>query len=181
MKLVVRRGDVVEQVAVRVTGPDSYEVTVGERSYRVAAADVGDGVASLLLDGRQHEVAVHGGPDRAAAGQGATGARYRVAWTGSLPAVEVEVLDPLTHLAETSRAGSGARTAARVTAYMPGRVVAVLAAEGDRVAAGQGVVVLEAMKMENEIAAESAGILRRLFVEKGQAVEGGDPLFEIGE
>jgi biotin carboxyl carrier protein len=62
---------------------------------------------------------------------------------------------------------------------MPGRVVAVLAEEGARVEAGQGVVVLEAMKMENEIRAERAGTLARLHVRPGQAVEGGDPLFEV--
>jgi biotin carboxyl carrier protein len=62
---------------------------------------------------------------------------------------------------------------------MPGRVVAVLAAEGEAVEAGQGVVVLEAMKMENEIRAEHAGTVGRLFVQPGQAVEGGDPLFEL--
>ena len=63
---------------------------------------------------------------------------------------------------------------------MPGRVVAVLVEAGAPVDAGQGVVVLEAMKMENEIQAESAGVVSRILVEPGQAVEGGDPLFEIG-
>jgi biotin carboxyl carrier protein len=62
---------------------------------------------------------------------------------------------------------------------MPGRVVALLAEEGSSVEQGQGILVLEAMKMENEIAAERDGTLKKLFVELGQPVEGGDPLFEI--
>ena len=62
---------------------------------------------------------------------------------------------------------------------MPGRVVALLVAQGDQVEPGQGVLVLEAMKMENEIAAEAAGVVSQFFVEEGQAVEGGDPLFEV--
>ena len=62
---------------------------------------------------------------------------------------------------------------------MPGRVVAVLAAEGDAVRAGQGVVVLEAMKMQNEIQAEHDGTIKRICVAAGQAVEGGDLLFEL--
>jgi pyruvate carboxylase subunit B len=62
---------------------------------------------------------------------------------------------------------------------MPGRVVAVLAEAGQEVKAGQGIVVLEAMKMQNEILAEHDGILKALFVQPGQAVEGGDPLFEM--
>ena len=67
-----------------------------------------------------------------------------------------------------------------MSAQMPGRVVAVLVEEGEAVAAGQGLVVLEAMKMENEIQAEAAGVVTKILVEAGQAVEGGDPLFEVG-
>ena len=62
---------------------------------------------------------------------------------------------------------------------MPGRVVAVLVGEGEPVRAGQGVVVLEAMKMQNEIQAEHDGVVKRVCVEPGQAVEGGDLLFEL--
>jgi biotin carboxyl carrier protein len=62
---------------------------------------------------------------------------------------------------------------------MPGRVAAVLVEAGAQVAAGTGIVVLEAMKMQNEIQAERAGVVRQIFVEPGQAVDGGDPLFEL--
>jgi biotin carboxyl carrier protein len=58
-------------------------------------------------------------------------------------------------------------------------VVAILAAEGVHLEAGTGVVVLEAMKMENEIQIEHAGVVKRLAVEVGQAVEAGDLLFEL--
>jgi pyruvate carboxylase subunit B len=63
---------------------------------------------------------------------------------------------------------------------MPGRVVAVLVEEGAAVTAGQGVVVLEAMKMENEIRAEADGTVAKIFVQPGQAVDTGNPLFELG-
>ncbi|MCH9648528.1 MAG: biotin/lipoyl-binding protein [Deltaproteobacteria bacterium] len=62
---------------------------------------------------------------------------------------------------------------------MPGRVVTLLVSEGDQVEEGQGILVLEAMKMENEIPAESSGVVSRLLVECGQAVDNGDPLFEV--
>ena len=103
--------------------------------------------------------------------------RYRV--SSRHGAAEVEVDSPLAHFARQATAGSGARGKARVTAMMPGRVVALLAAEGAEVTAGQGIVVLEAMKMENEILADRDGVVRRLFVTEGQSVEGGEPLFEI--
>ena len=66
-----------------------------------------------------------------------------------------------------------------VNAYMPGRVVTLLAQEGETVKAGQGILVLEAMKMENEIKSETAGVLAEIFVAAGEAVEGGDPLFRV--
>ncbi len=166
MELIVRRGEREERVRLR-RGDAGYEVTLGGRTFTVDAAGVVDDVYSLRFDGAQHEVSVH----RLEEG------RYQVAWRGG--AAEVEVADPLTVLARSTHAGAAAKGARRVAAYMPGRVVAVLAREGEVVAAGQGVVVLEAMKMENEILADRAGAVRAIFVEAGQAVEGGDPLFEI--
>ncbi|MFO0618122.1 MAG: biotin/lipoyl-containing protein [Polyangiaceae bacterium] len=66
-----------------------------------------------------------------------------------------------------------------VKSPMPGRVVRVLVAEGDEVHAGQPVVVVEAMKMENELAATTAGKVAKILVAQGATVEGGAPLVEI--
>ncbi len=63
-----------------------------------------------------------------------------------------------------------------VRAPMPGRVVRVLAAEGDEVAEQQGVVVLEAMKMQNEMRSPKAGRIRRVAVQVGDTVAAGDLL-----
>ncbi len=58
-------------------------------------------------------------------------------------------------------------------------MVALLAVEGQEVAAGQGSLVLEAMKMENEIRVEHDGRIGKIFVQPGQPVEMGNPLFEL--
>jgi len=180
MKLIVKSGGREETVEVH-RGRDGYRVAVGGVVYEVDAADLGNGQRSLVIDGAQHEVAVHPLPARPGTGGPGHGldGHYRVSRGATRPASEVEVLDPLTHLARQTHAAAAGGGRRQVTALMPGRVVAILAAEGDTVAAGQGVLVLEAMKMENEIAAESAGVLRKLLVQSGQAVEGGEPLFEI--
>lgn len=169
MELIVRQGDREETVRIE---PDvgRYRVKVGDSTHTVEAVHLNEGSAlwSLIVDGAQHEVAVHA--ER----------RERYAVATRRASYTVEVTDPLTHLAREAHgaaAGGGAQT---VTAYMPGRVVAMLVSEGDEVEPGQGVVVLEAMKMENEIAAEHGGVVTKVHVEPGQAVEGGDPLFEIG-
>jgi pyruvate carboxylase subunit B len=62
---------------------------------------------------------------------------------------------------------------------MPGLVVRVAVQPGDRVQLGQGVVVIEAMKMENELKAPSAGIVRAVLVSPGSAVEKGAVLVEL--
>ena len=166
MDLIVRLGDLEERVTVERAG-DGYLVAIGERRYEIDAATTAGSQRSLLLGGDQYEVAV------VPQGQGV----YSV--ESATGAVRVEVLDPLAHLARTSRGSSSGRKSETVDAYMPGRVVAVLVEEGARVRAGEGIVVLEAMKMENEIQAEHDGVVRRVLVEPGQAVEGGDALFEL--
>lgn len=166
MEVIVRAGEREERVRLRrITG--GWEVTVGERTWQVDHAMPGPGIHSLLVDGLHHEVTARPVDD----------ASWAVTTAGATTVVEVT--DPLTHLARQGRGGAGARRARKVTAYMPGRVVAVLVEEGAEVAEGQGVVVLEAMKMQNEIQAESAGVVQKVFVTPGQAVEGGDPLFEM--
>ncbi len=162
MELIVRQGERQESVHLERDG-EAYLVRIGDQEYRVDLAHVGDRQRSFVIDGQQRELSVSRQGD----------GRYRVG------GAEIEVLDPLAHLARDSHgegAGGGTR---QVTAYMPGRVASILVAEGEEVTAGQGVIVLEAMKMENEIAAEASGTVSRIFVEEGQAVEGGDPLFEL--
>jgi biotin carboxyl carrier protein len=163
--LIVRHGEREEKARVRrVDG--GFEVTVGDRVYQVDAASPRPGLHSLRIDGAQHEVAVR----RQGEGYWASTSQG----SGS-----VEVTDPLTYLAAQARGGKGGRGRQRVTAYMPGRVVTLLAEEGQTVTAGQGVLVLEAMKMENEIRAEHDGTVTRIYVQPGQAVEMGNPLFDL--
>jgi acetyl/propionyl-CoA carboxylase alpha subunit len=68
---------------------------------------------------------------------------------------------------------------APVVAPMPGLIVRVNVAPGDSVQAGQGLVVMEAMKMENELRSSSAGTVRAVCVSPGQAVEKGALLVEL--
>jgi biotin carboxyl carrier protein len=179
MKLVVRSGEREEQVEVVRRG-HGFAVTVGDVVHEVDAAALGDGLSSLRIDGAQHAVAVY--PVRGGgAGAGAAGhdGLYRVSLSAVLPPQEVEVLDPLTHLARKSRGGDAAGGRQQVRAMMPGLVKEVLVEEGAEVTVGQGVVVLEAMKMENEIVAEAAGVVSKIFVAAGEHVDGGEPLFEV--
>ena len=66
-----------------------------------------------------------------------------------------------------------------VAAMMPGAILRVLVAEGDEVQAGDVVVILEAMKMENEIHAHKSGVVKKVYVSPGDGVENDQPLIEI--
>ena len=68
-----------------------------------------------------------------------------------------------------------------VTSPMPGRVVKNLVATGDTVLKGQGVVVVEAMKMENELKAPFDGVIIKTFADSGDLVDAGAPLVELGQ
>jgi glutaconyl-CoA/methylmalonyl-CoA decarboxylase subunit gamma len=66
-----------------------------------------------------------------------------------------------------------------VAAPMPGKIVNVLVQSGDEVAAGQVLVILEAMKMENELTATNDGVVKDVLVQKGDTVQGGQMLVAI--
>lgn len=68
-----------------------------------------------------------------------------------------------------------------VTCPMPGTIIKILCKKGDQVRKGQGLAVLEAMKMENEIVALKDGFVKECYINEGSTVLGGAILFEIGE
>jgi len=125
---------------------------------------------SLLLDGTSF-------PLRA---QGGQGGEWQLELDGrSVPA---EVLDPRAHRVRrlSAKAGAGARVTP-LKAPMPGLVVQVAAKEGEEVEAGDTVLIVEAMKMENELRAPAAAKVKRLLAAPGDAVEKGQLLVEFAE
>jgi biotin carboxyl carrier protein len=117
--------------------------------------EVEPGVWSILLEGRSYEVRVVG--DEVAIGP------YR------------------TTVQRWKRGGGSAEAQGRavISAPMPGKVVRVLAAPDDEVAEGQGIVVVEAMKMQNEMKAPRAGRVVSVSVKAGDTVNAGTVLAEI--
>ena len=147
-----------------------------EEPYRVVVEAVADGwTATVERNGRQWTF-----PLRADLRRGRVwiaGRLRRCAWNdGRLSldgiehplVVESEARHRARRLRKAGRAGHGVR---EVRAPIPGMIVAVEVEEGARVDAGQGVVVIEAMKMENEVVAPVTGVVRELTGRPGQAVE----------
>ncbi len=67
-----------------------------------------------------------------------------------------------------------------VTAPMPGKILRILVKEGEQVKTGQGLLILEAMKMENEIPAPKDGVVKKILVKEGDTVDTGQALIELG-
>ena len=124
------------------------------------------GMCSLLIEGASYDVAVADEDGRFAVEVG--GERY-----------EVEVEDESRHIIRRRDGAAASHGGQVVKAPMPGRVTHVAVAVGDTVAAGTPLLVIEAMKMENEFKASGPGTVTDVRVQAGQAVNPGDVLVVI--
>jgi len=149
-------------VAVERSGPERYTVTVNGRAHVIEAELIGGSTLHLVVDGRQHTARVV-----------RVGDAEHVAIGG-----EVYVLKPDTATG-TSGNQSPVLAPPQIVAPMPGKVLHVLVAAGARVAAGDGLLILEAMKMEHRITAEAAATVRAVHVSDGQMVDGGSVMIEL--
>ena len=154
------------EIEVEIAGD---QVRVGGRSLSAALRRVpGTPLRYLLVDGRPSTLVIEGN----GRGQWTIGARGE-RW-------DVEAVDERTrHIQSLTGAAAGDRGAAPLKAPMPGLVVRVLAEPGQAVARGAGVVVLEAMKMENELKAPADARVKTVRVRAGEAVEKGQVLVEF--
>jgi len=95
-------------------------------------------------------------------------------------AITVELVDERKKKLAGTKSGGASSGPSLLKSPMPGKVVKVLAPVGAVVTEGQGVIVIEAMKMENELRAPRAGTVTQVLVSEGQTVEGKAPLLAIG-
>jgi biotin carboxyl carrier protein len=155
-----------DTLALEVTGSAGrYQVAVGGERHDVDARQVAEGIWSLLLGGVSHTVDVT--DEDGVLVVAVDGERYRI-----------RVEEETRHIIRTrgGRAGAGGQV---LRAPLPGRVAVVEVAVGQAVQPGDGLVVIEAMKMENEFRAAVAGVVKEVRVHAGQAVNAGDTLVVI--
>ncbi len=126
----------------------------------------------ITLNGKAYEIEVEKMSDAQAAS--AAQAPAPAASTAKTPAAPSAVASSAPASAPVSGTGAGS-----VNAPMPGTILKVNKAVGDKVEAGEAVVVLEAMKMENDITSNKAGVLKSIAVNKGDTVAAGQFLFEV--
>ena len=165
MKYLVTIGAQTVEVEV-----DGTRVTVGGEGLEAQLSPLpGTPLYLLLLAGDSWTVAVQPGEGPGRWALGVVGER-----------VAVEALDEQSRQRQPAAAPRAGPTGSRtVTAPMPGLVVRIEVAAGQPVEAGAGLVVVEAMKMENELRAPHSGVVATVHVAVGQAVERGAPLVTL--
>lgn len=162
-----------------------YEVTIAETVYRVElvrteqewkckldgrelpldVVSAQDGMLSLILQGKSYEVK-----------QETVGAESNV--VVGQERFSASVRDPRSFRSRR-RSGASEQGVMKIKAPMPGKVVRILAPAGAQVEIGQSVVVIEAMKMQNELKAPKTGVVKKISVAEGAAVEAGQALAEV--
>ena len=167
MKLRARIQDVEIDVEIRREAGQVF-ANIDGREYQLEAHPSPSGVTLLTSDGQVFDCRV--------AGQPASGQPVDVFVATAQYAVTLT--DPK-RLRGATAANAEADGAARIVAPMPGKIVRVLVTKGASVEAGAGIVVVEAMKMQNEMKAPKAGTVVTLNVEVGATVNGGDVLAVI--
>jgi len=144
----------------------AWRITLDGQPVAADVAEIDPHTFSILLNGQSHEVRVT---------PSASGTMKLQSGSHEFTA---EVVDPRAWRAGR-RAGAEAEGRQQIVAPMPGKVIRVLVKPGDHVEAGQGLLVVEAMKMQNEIRSPKSGTIERVLAQEGQPVNAGEVLCEV--
>ena len=151
------------EVEVTRQASSAVEARIGDKKYVLEVRAVQPGFYWLNWENRSIEVVVT-----------EKNGSYLVMLNGRQILVELGDLRTALRHAHQGQAGI-----AQIRAPMPGKVIRVLVKDGDEVQANQGILVMEAMKMQNEIKSPKQGVVKKLGVTAGSAVNSGDLLAEV--
>lgn len=139
---------------------DDHHITINGKTYEIDFESVsGQPVYSLIVDGRSHEAYVHEGDDE-----------WQVLLRGRL--YPAQVVDEREKRLRAAAGGGVAETGEfHLKAPMPGLVVAVPVTDGQEIKKGQVLLILESMKMQNELKSPRDGVVTKIKVKAGESVE----------
>lgn len=152
---------------------DGLSCRLDGEAFEAEAVEVSPGVYSILLGQKSFEA--HVAPASASDGTSGKSNLYGVQIDGTTYSVAIR--DPRRWVRK--RGGTAREGKQNIAAPMPGKVIRILASENQQVEAGQGLVVVEAMKMQNEIKSPKPGRVARVLVREGQAVNAGETLLVV--
>jgi len=166
MAFIARLGENNYTVEIEEIEKSIYRVSIDGNEFMVDGKKTGRTNYSLIVENRSFEVEVD--PD---------GDEYRALVDGRN--YYVNLMDERRVRTGAGQAGGKAQGRQTVSVPMPGKVIAVIVNEGDKVEKGQGLVIVEAMKMENEVRSPIAGEVKEIKVRQGETIEAGAALLIV--
>ncbi len=166
MAFIAKLGDQTYTVDIEEVGRSLYRIAVDGNEFLVDGKQTGQNNYSLIINHRSFEVGVDTSEEE-----------YRVLVDGR--SYHIHLVDERRMRLGGFQTGIQLQGKQEVTVPMAGNVIAVLVAEGDRVDKGQGLVIVEAMKMENEVRSPIDAEIKEVRVKTGQSVEAGETLMVV--
>ena len=158
----LKNGNIVD---VAIEGKDGqFRVTVGDQEIAIDALKLSDYLLNISANGKQKRVFV-----------AESGNKTYVHIDGMVFAFDDA--DAVSNARGATHSASGA--AGAITSPMPGNLIKLMVSEGDKVTEGQPLVIVEAMKMENEIRSPANGIVKKVRYSVGDLVDAGVPIVEL--
>ncbi len=154
------------ELEVEGLGDGRYAVTLDGRRFELEALVLPQGGVSMIVEGQSFSVEFD-----------ERGDEVSVSLRGQL--TRFDVADERKLRTRAATAGFTVEGRQTVTAPMPGKIVKIFVKAGDVVTEGQGLVVVEAMKMENELKSPKAGTIKEVVTKEGATVENGAPLLIV--
>ncbi len=151
--------DVEYKIEVKEIGENKYEVRINDAPYTLDAQSVDPSIYSIIMDGKSYEIDID-----------YKDSIYQVHYDGKL--FKIELMDELKKRMLEKRGGAGGLEGAyTVKSEMPGKVVEVKVKEGDEIKKGDVLLILESMKMQNEIKSPKDGKVTEVFIKGGDTIE----------
>jgi len=166
VKSLAKKGAEAAEVEVEALGDGRYAVTLDGQRSELESLVLPHGAVSMIVDGKSYSVEFD-----------EKGDEVGVLLRGQI--TRFDVADERKVRMRAATAGFVAEGKQSITAPMPGKIVKVFVKVGDEVKEGQGLVVVEAMKMENELKSPKAGKVTEVQAKEGSTVENGAPLIVV--
>lgn len=166
MAFIAKLGEQSYTVEIEKIETSLYRVVVEGNEFLVDGKKTGRTNYSLIVENRSFEIEVDNTEDE-----------YRVLVDGRN--YHVHLVDERRMRPGSAQSGIELQGRQKISVPMPGKVIAVLVSEGDKVEKGQELVIVEAMKMENEVRSPISGEVKEIKVKPGEAVEGGAALVVV--